>query len=97
MAWRQGLSWTRGYWVEVTNPDNTRERLYVHGGPFLYFRVPIPFTGRYLEFYAGFRPTPPWSKGYGNEGLLPWVKAILLKFNMGNLGFALRIKKQKEG
>lgn len=92
MAWKTGLSWTRGYWVEVTNPDNTKERIYVHGGPFLYLRISIPWTRKVIEIYAGFRPTPPWSKGYGNEGLIPKVKYFLMKHNMGNLGFAFRIK-----
>jgi hypothetical protein len=88
MAWPIGLSWVKGYWTMAEDKNHTREeRIYVHGGPFLW----LPdFLG--FELYVGFRPIPPWLEG-GNEGIFPFMKKILMKLNMSNLGFAFRSKK----
>lgn len=43
-----------------------------------------------FEFYFGFRPTPPWCEGYGNEGIFPCVTKWLKRHGWGNFGIALR-------
>jgi len=85
MAWRTGLTWTHGYKTDTINPDGTRYFIGVHGGPFLFI------NNRWLYLYAGFRPTPPWGPGYGDEGILGKRFARWMKVHgWGNLGIALR-------
>lgn len=81
--WKEGLSWSRGRWVITINPDGSTKELYISSGPFLFIR----FNG--IEFYAGFRPTPPWYR-VGNEGLFPRIARWLKDHGWGNLGLALR-------
>lgn len=100
--WPIGISWTKGYMAETVNPDLTSSKIKVHGGPFFYlpidFAIGIRRMRRFrIEMYAGFRPTPTWGIGYGNEGdgkiftkLGQWLK----KQGWGNLGFAFRIKRR---
>lgn len=102
MSWPVPMfSWTKGRWDVTTVPaDKTKSGvaetydIYVHGGPFIWFEDKWFIK----KFYFGFRPTPPWPIGYGNEGdgifgnLGRWLK----RKNMGNLGFALRFKKEGE-
>lgn len=96
MAWKIGFSWTEGHWENTTNPDNTVSTMYVHGGLFFWLPLQITNTMR-IETYIGFRPTPTWSIGYGNEGdgkfftrIGQWMK----RKGWGNFGIALRIKKK---
>ena len=91
MNWPKFFSWTKGYMAITKNPDGSIEKINVHSGPF--FWLPIDFGGLKLEMYAGFRPTPTWSKGQGNEGLLPKLAQWLKDKGWGNLGIALRIKR----
>lgn len=95
MAWPVGFSWTKGYMAETTNPDGTISKMGVHGGPF--FWLPIQVTKKFrIEIYAGFRPTPTWGIGYGNEGdgkIFTKIGQWLKKKGWGNLGFAFRFKK----
>ncbi len=93
MAWKKGFSWTEGYIAETKNPDGTITKIKVHSGPFFWF--PIRIKDYVLEVYLGFRPTPTWDVGYGNEGLFPKIAQWLKKKGWGNLGFAFRIKKVK--
>jgi len=72
--------------AETTNPDGTKEDIYVHGGPFLFY--PDLFGRIYL--YAFFRPTPTWGVGYGDEGWAAPIARWLKKKGWGNIGFALR-------
>ncbi len=44
-----------------------------------------------VEFYFGWRPTPPAAIGWGNEGLFPVVAHWLKRIGLGNLGAALRL------
>lgn len=93
--WKTGISWTKGYMAETTNPDGTISKIGVHGGLFIW--LPIELNNKYrLEMYIGFRPTPTWGIGYGNEGdgklftkLGQWLKSK----GWGNLGIACRLKK----
>ena len=91
MAWKKFFSYTKSYEAETINPDGTKEFIKVHGG--LFFWLPIDFGKYKLEMYAGFRPTPTWSLGIGNEGIIPEFKRLMMKWGMSNLGFAFRIKK----
>ncbi len=91
MAWEKGFSYTKGYTATTVNPDGSEESVKVHGG--LFFWLPIDFGKRRLEIYAGFRPTPTWSLGVGNEGVIPAFKRLMWKWNMANFGLCLRIKK----
>ena len=94
-TWVKGLTWTPFLLTTTTNPDGSIQTARVHAGLFLWFQIPC--KSRYLEVYAGFRPTPVWSVGFGNEGdgvftkLGQWLK----KKGWGNLGFACRIKRNK--
>lgn len=96
MAWEKGISWTKGAWTTTTNPDGSIIPIRVHGGLFIWLPINLTKSLR-LEFYAGFRPTPTWGIGYGNEGdtrlftmLGQWLKQV----GWGNLGLALRLKKR---
>lgn len=95
MSWPKGVSWTKGYVAETGNPDGTKSAMPVHSGPFLFLH--LPFTGkRRIMLYAGFRPTPTWGVGYGNEGDIgPLVRVshYLKNKGWGNLGVALRVEK----
>lgn len=109
MSWPHGFSWTRGHWAVSVVPEAVLHQkgmtgeylpehgmrgkeyiVYVHGGPFLFWEN----VGPVRTFYAGFRPTPTWPEGFGNEGegvfgkLGRWLK----RRNWGNLGFCLRWK-----
>jgi len=86
MEWPVGFSTTKQYVAETENPDGSKEASSVHGGPF-YFNP--NFLGLFY-IYAGFRPTPVWSSGYGDEGLFSPVARLLKKSGWGNLGFAIR-------
>ena len=95
MSWRNGISWTEGYTAETENPDGTKEIIKVHTGPFFYTPHLMRIAGYRLEIYAGFRPTPTWSAGYGNEGDFGtgFIGRLMKKIGWGNMGFALRMKK----
>jgi len=82
--WRTGLTWTHGHYEWTKNPDGTLWYAYVHGGPF-YFH-----NGKYIYCYIGFRPTPTWGPGYGDEGWFGGVARWMKRHGWGNLGFALR-------
>lgn len=86
MAWSKGWSWTKGYWAETENPDGSKDRIYVHSGLF-YFN---PNCMGLFYCYMGFRPTPVWSAGYGNEGWFFPIARWLKKIGWGNFGIALR-------
>ena len=86
MAWKKGISWTKGGWFLIHNPDGTCERLYISSGLFIW----IKFLG--IEFYFGMRPTPPWGEGFGNEGIFPSISRWMKRHGFGNFGFALRRK-----
>lgn len=88
MSWTIGWSWTQGHKEITTNPDGTREEMWVHGGPF-YFN-PFFLGGMYT--YFGFRPTPTWGVGYGDEGLLTPLAQSMKRAGWGNFGIALRFK-----
>ena len=96
MAWTKGFSWTKGHWERTTNPDNTVSRMHVHAGPF--FWLPLQITKNFrIEIYAGFRPTPTWGVGYGNEGdgkIFTRIGQWMKNKGWGNLGFAFRFKKE---
>lgn len=92
MSWPTGLSWTPGHYEVTTNPDGTTEKLYVHGGPFIFYPNLFKFFGYRFEIYLGFRPTSPWVRG-GNEGLWVGFKRFMQKIGWSNLGFAMRLKK----
>lgn len=91
--WIEGLTYTKGYHTFTTNPDDSVGIIYVHGGLFFWKRFYLS-DKKYIEVYAGFRPTPPWSVGYGNEGDGIFTKSgqWLKKKGWGNLGFAIRLK-----
>ena len=89
--WPIGCSWTKGYIAETTNPDGTISKMKVHSGPF--FWLPIQTRKYRIEMYAGFRPTPTWDVGYGNEGIIAKLSRWLKKKGWGNLGFAFRVKR----
>jgi len=92
MSWPEGISWTKGYDAVTINPDESKEEMHVHSGPFLWLTKKL--SDKYkLEFYLGFRPTPTWSAGIGNEGIFPKLAQLLKKIKWGNFGFACRIKK----
>lgn len=93
-TWIKGLTWTKGYSSFTTNPDGTVGIMWVHGGAFYWNQFSL-WEGRYLEFYIGFRPTPTWGIGYGNEGdgIFTKIGQFLKKHGWGNLGFALRLKR----
>lgn len=86
MEWKKGISWTKGCWTWTENPDGTISRIYVHGGPFVFY----PKCMGLFYCYMGFRPTPVWSAGFGDEGWLAPIARWLKKIGYGNLGFALR-------
>lgn len=94
MSWPKGISWTKGYIAETQNPDGTEEIMSVHSGPF--FWLPIKLGDKKLEIYLGFRPTPTWGSGYGNEGIFAKVAQWMKKIGWGNLGLALRIKNKED-
>jgi hypothetical protein len=91
-VWIKGLTWTPFQLTTTTNPDGSVQASKVHAGLFLWFTMSL-WEGRYIEVYAGFRPTPVWSSGYGNEGILTSISQWLKKKGLGNLGFALRLKR----
>lgn len=91
MSWPIGWSWTKGYMAETENPDGSKEKIYVHGGPFLFY----PGLLGLVYIYMGFRPTPVWSSGFGNEGWLAPIARWMKKIGWGNFGIALR-KAKKE-
>jgi hypothetical protein len=72
--------------AETENPDGTKEKINVHGGPF-YFN---PNCLGLVYIYMGFRPTPVWSAGYGDEGWLAPFARWLKRIGWGNFGIALR-------
>lgn len=97
-SWPSGLYWTRGYWATSEFPEEKANlapcdegvyvrakslRMHVCSGPFFFTRN---FLG--AEMYAGFRPTPPWPPGVGNEGFWWWAPAArwLKRHGCGNLG-----------
>ena len=88
------------HYEDVTNPDGSVIfHVHVQGGPF-YWRPDLwgfVFNrfGYRLECYAGMRPTATWSLGFGNEGIFPAFKKMMRGMGYGNLGFALRFKKQR--
>ena len=86
MSWPVGWSWTKGRWVVTVNPDGTKKELYISSGPF-YFN---PGLFGVLYVYFGFRPTPPWAEGYGDEGLLGPFARWIKRHGFGNFGIALR-------
>lgn len=92
--WIKGFSITPGYSTYTTNPDSSVVTAKVHGGLFYWNQFPL-WKGRYLEVYFGFRPTPTWGVGYGNEGdgLFTKLGQYLKKKGWGNLGFAFRLKR----
>lgn len=86
MTWTIGWSWTEGRMEITTNPDKTKEALWVHGGPF-YFN---PSVGGRVYVYFGFRPTATWSSGYGDEGWLTPLARWMKRWGWGNFGIAVR-------
>lgn len=84
--WKKGLSWTKGKWTTTTNPDNSVKWLYISSGPFFFIEKEDLYY-----FYIGARPTPPWSEGYGDEGIFPKVARWLKRHGFGNYGVTLRI------
>ena len=84
--WPIGWSWTKDYIAETENPDGSKEQMNVHSGPF-YFN-PNCFGLFYV--YMGFRPTPVWSAGFGNEGWFTPIAQWLKKVGWGNFGISLR-------
>lgn len=86
MPWPEGISWTKTHQEVTVNPDGTKEEVRVQGGPF----VNIKKLG--IHFYLGFRPTAPWSAGFGNEGDMgtAWFGRFMKKIGLGNFGAALR-------
>ncbi len=86
MSWPQGISWTKGRWETTVMPDGTTKELYLQCGLF-YFN---PSIFGIVYFYIGFRPTPPWAEGYGDEGLFGSVARWMKRHGFGNLGIALR-------
>ena len=86
MAWIVGLSWTKGYTATTENPDGSKEKIGVHGGPFYY--NPRLFGRVYI--YAGFRPTPTWGPGWGDEGWFDGIARWMKRRGWGNLGVAIR-------
>ncbi len=95
MAWKIGFSWTETHNVITTNPDGSDTLMRMQGGPFFFTPHLVRLFGRRLEIYAGFRPTPPWSAGWGNEGDfgMGWFGRLAKKWGFGNLGFAFRFKR----
>lgn len=75
-----------GHYEMTINPDGTKVGLYVHGGPF-YFN---PSLLGLVYVYIGFRPTPTWGVGYGDEGWLAPVARWLKRKGWGNFGIAVR-------
>ena len=52
-----------------------------------------PFVHLYVggwEVYLGWRPTPPWPPGVGDEGIFPRAARWLKRRGLGNLGAAFR-------
>ncbi len=95
MSWPIGFSRTKTQReVTTTNPDGTTKKMRMQGGPFFFTPHLIRVFGYRLEIYGGFRPTPPWSEGYGNEGDfgLGWWGRFKKKNGFGNLGWASRFK-----
>lgn len=75
------------YEIKLLNGEPTMyTELYVHGGPFLWAK--IPFINK--KIYIGFRPTSVWPPGFGNEGTLPTVARWLKYHDYGNLGAGIR-------
>lgn len=96
MEWPRGLTWIEGYEAITTNPDGTTEKIRVHGGPFYYNPrlLYLPVVKRWVFVYAGFRPTPTWGPGYGDEGVLGFVGRWMKKVGWGNFGWiTVRLKK----
>ena len=95
--WIMGLTWTDGYGGVTTNPDGSVEMAKVHSGLFYWNQFGL-WRGRYLEVYAGARPTPVWGvkpdgSGYGNIGILPKLALWLRRKGWGNYGVAFRLKR----
>lgn len=90
--WIMGLTWTDGYGGVTTNPDGSVEMAKVHSGLFYWNKFDL-WQGRYLEVYAGFRPTPTWSVGFGNEGISVWWAHFKKRHGFGNLGSSFRLKR----
>ena len=86
MSWIKGISWTKGY----TSEDGIK----VASGPF--FWLPIKLGEKKLEIYLGFRPTPTWPIGKGNEGIVPVLAQWFKKLGIGNFGMCFRIKKEEK-
>lgn len=88
MSWQEGLTWTSaGYDVITQNPDNTQSIIGLHSGPF-YFNKRLFGI---LFVYVGFRPTPTWGIGYGDEGILGGIARYMKRKGCGNFGIALRL------
>lgn len=95
MTWPLGWSYTSGGIKITVDPDGEHRPIGVHGGWF-YFNPDLPWWIPYFTyFYAGWRPTPTWSVGFGNEGPWWWVPVShwMKEHGYGNLGIALRKKK----
>lgn len=60
--WKTGWSWTKGYWDITTNPDGTKEKIYVYGGPFYFNPIQGIDTDAWKEGLIHFR----WD---GRDGL----------------------------
>lgn len=86
MGWKTGWSWTKGYWTWTENPDGTISKIYVHSGLF-YFN---PRLLGIIYIYMGFRPTPTWGEGFGDEGWLAPIARWMKKNGWGNFGIAIR-------
>ena len=104
MSWTTGLSWTKGYWQRVVPPPQNLlipelevvdRDVYVSSGPFFWKDWKYTkSTGKLFDwyFYFGFRPTPPWPEGYGDEGILGFIGRWMKRHGYGNFGAALRIR-----
>jgi hypothetical protein len=93
MSWPVGISWTKGYTATTQNPDGSEQTMEVHTGPFVWLPK-VKLFGKTWEIYLGFRPTPTWGAGFGNEGIFAGIAQFLKKKGFGNIGLAFRIKKE---
>lgn len=99
MSFPIGWSWTKTHFEDVTgNPDGSiTKNVRVQGGPFYYnpdmWGWLLNRYGYRLECYAGMRDGAPWNFGFGNEGIFPIFKKLMLKIGCSNIGFAFRFKK----
>lgn len=60
--------------------------MYVHGGPFLWVKIPLINK----RIYIGFRPTSVWPPGFGNEGTFGSLARWLKYHDWGNFGVGIR-------